>query len=178
MLEYPAVSLRGQVAHEWVYYVSYGRQLRRSYVVPFDPKTISQHTQRAKFFVARQWWNELTPAEKQSYADEAKARRLSLTGYNLFLRAKIKEVPVMVKQVIHGSAAVPQGVSVVVVPEITIGKTFLFYNTYGVGATATIKGFTGIVSAHFISTTEIEVDCVDEKASGAVMFYYQLIEYV
>lgn len=178
MLDLPVLSASGHVAHEWVYYVAYGKQLRRLYVIPNDPKTLAQHTQRAKFYVARLWWMELSQFEKDEWTDLAKTKRLRITGYNLFLRVHIKEVVEMIKQVIHGSAILVDGDNNVTIPEITPGKTLLVYNTYATGDYDPDKKQTGIFSAEFTSSTNILVIAKDTSASGLVKFVYQLVEYV
>jgi len=169
---------RGQCNHDWIYWKAYGKRMRRPYVIPFDPKTLKQIEVRNKMYIIGKWYKALTAEQKQFYDDEAKRKRLVMTGYNYFFKLKFKEVTVMVKQVIHGSAPVVNGLNTITIPEIIIAKTLLFYGTYGVGATASIKGFTGILNAVFLSSTQIQVEAVDEKASGAVVFCYQLVEYV
>jgi len=55
---------------------------------PSYTRTPKQDEQRTGFKIAKEMWNKLDPAEKESW--NKKARPLKITGYNLYLRENIK----------------------------------------------------------------------------------------
>jgi len=72
-----------------VFYNSYGREYLRVYVKPENPDTDKQKTVRKTFGDAVRSWQSLPDEQKQKY--NKKARRLSLSGYNLYISIYMKD---------------------------------------------------------------------------------------
>jgi len=168
----------GTIGKEWIYWDSAGNRYRRPYVIPFDPLTIDQHTQRAKFYIAKELWNSLTPTEQDTWKYLATTRRKVMTGYNYFMSIAIKEVTVMVKQVIRGQTTLTDGVNVILIPEIYLAKSSLNYNSYLSGDYDPDKKQTGIMSAYLSDSTHITALCKDSAGVGTVLLTWEVIEYV
>jgi len=66
-----------------------GREYARVYVKPSNPDTESQRFIRKTFGSAVKSWQELSLSEKEKY--NRKARRLSMSGYNLFISGFMKD---------------------------------------------------------------------------------------
>lgn len=60
----------------------------RAHVIPFDPKTPSQITNRDRFRQAILEWRLLSPEEKKEWTKKGKSRRLP--GYQAFLSNTMK----------------------------------------------------------------------------------------
>ncbi len=67
----------------------YDLQLRR-HVVPLDPKTPAQLTQRGRMAAAVADWRLLTAADRTAYNRRA-SRSYRMTGFNLYIREHIKK---------------------------------------------------------------------------------------
>ena len=72
-----------------VLYSSYGREYMRVYVRPKNPDTEKQKTVRKTFGDAVRSWQNISPIEQQQY--NKKARRLCMSGYNLYISLFMKE---------------------------------------------------------------------------------------
>jgi hypothetical protein len=72
-----------------VFYHRYGKEYARVYVKPFNPDTESQRFIRKTFGSAVKSWQELPFTEKDKY--KRKARRLAMSGYNLFISLYMKD---------------------------------------------------------------------------------------
>lgn len=72
-----------------VYYLRNNRQCVRSHVTPANPRTERQQQGRARFagLVAR--WRSLGPAHKGRW--NSRAKRLNMSGYNLFISVNMKK---------------------------------------------------------------------------------------
>lgn len=75
-------SLQGKVG-DAVFYQRYGKQLMRPYVVPSNPDTPAQRTQRGAFREAVHAWQTLTIEQREEW--NGKARRVRRSGYNFFI---------------------------------------------------------------------------------------------
>jgi hypothetical protein len=73
----------------YVYYSSYGREYVRVYVIPENPDTDAQKIVRKTFGDAVRSWQSLPDEEHQKF--NKKARRLNLSGYNLYISTFIKD---------------------------------------------------------------------------------------
>lgn len=73
----------------YVFYNSYDMEYVRSYVIPQNPDTDAQKAVRKTFGDAVRSWQSLTFEEHLKY--NKKARRLQLSGYNLYISIYIKE---------------------------------------------------------------------------------------
>jgi hypothetical protein len=72
-----------------VLYNRNGIQCARSYAVPRNPDTPAQRENRKTFAEAVKLWQGLTPEEKYRY--NRNARKLKMSGYNLFISGYLKE---------------------------------------------------------------------------------------
>ena len=172
------LGLHGQVGKKTIYWVTKGVQFKRPYIVPFDPKTFAQRTQRNKFYIASQMWNALTPIEKEEWEEKVKKTQYIMTAYNLFIRTKIKEMKEMIKRIIKGSAAVTDGANVVVIPEIDLDKSVLHCNFFLTGDYNNNSNQYGIYRARFGSSTQIVINARDGAALGNLRADWTVIEYV
>ena len=59
--------------------------IAREYVVPYDPKTAAQITQRNYLKTAVAEWHRLSSIEKLKWDKCAKNGKPSVSGYNLFI---------------------------------------------------------------------------------------------
>ena len=168
----------GQVSHTWIYWVSKGKHFRRSYVVPYDPKSLKQIEQRNKFYFAIQMYRKLSASGVVYWNKLAKDKRLKMSGFNLFISVKIKEIKIMVKQVIRGQAALNDGTNVITIPEVYLEKSQLVYNSFATGDYDPDKKQTGILSAYISDTTHITVQARDSAGTGTVLFTWEIVEYV
>jgi len=73
-----------------VFYSFYDRQYARLYCKPVDPKTVEQKIIRKTFGDAVRSWQALSPEEQYKY--NKKARRLPMTGYNLYISNYMKSI--------------------------------------------------------------------------------------
>jgi len=73
----------------FVYYNSYGREYIRVYTKPENPDTAKQKIVRKTFGDAVRSWQSLPSEQHQKY--NKKARRLSLSGYNLYISIYMKD---------------------------------------------------------------------------------------
>lgn len=72
-----------------VLYSSYGKEYARRYVKPANPGTEGQKIIRKTFGDAVRSWQVLPDEEKRGY--NRKARRLSISGYNLYISLYMEE---------------------------------------------------------------------------------------
>jgi len=72
-----------------VLYNRYDQQYARIYSMPVNPGTDGQRLIRRTFGDAVRSWQELTQPEKDKY--NKKARRLPMSGYNLYISGYMKE---------------------------------------------------------------------------------------
>lgn len=63
----------------------------RSKPIPSDPKSLAQIYHRWDYQDYAQYWRSLTPAQKQQW--ESTARRLRITGFNLWMRTYLNTLP-------------------------------------------------------------------------------------
>jgi len=73
-----------------VFYSLYERQYARLYSKPFNPDTAGQKIVRRAFGDAVRSWQALSPEEQYRY--NKKARRLPMTGYNLYISDYMKSI--------------------------------------------------------------------------------------
>jgi len=73
---------------EVVYYNLYNRQFARIHVIPANPCTDKQVEIRRTFGNAVRSWQDLHAEDKNRY--NKKARRLSMSGYNLYISEYMK----------------------------------------------------------------------------------------
>ena len=83
-------SVHGKIG-KIVHYNRNGVQCARSYAVPRNPDTAAQRRNRKTFAEAVKLWQELSPGEKYRY--NRNARKLRMSGYNLFISRYLKENP-------------------------------------------------------------------------------------
>jgi hypothetical protein len=72
-----------------VLYTRYDNQYARIYSIPVNPDTNEQKMIRKTFGDAVRSWQELPQPEKDKY--NKKARRLPMSGYNLYISCYMKE---------------------------------------------------------------------------------------
>ena len=75
-------SISGRIGNV-VFYRRGNRQCVRTYVVPNNPDTVLQGEVRRNFASAVRSWQKMTPDERYAYT--RKARRMNMSGYNLFI---------------------------------------------------------------------------------------------
>jgi hypothetical protein len=75
-------SLSGRVG-SLVFYMNNGQAYARSYVIPRNPDTPAQRKRRALFADAVRAWQTIPEMQKKLW--NHKARRLIMSGYNLFI---------------------------------------------------------------------------------------------
>lgn len=172
------IAIHGQIGKEIIYWVSKGIQYKRIYKIPDDPKTFDQRTQRNKFYLATQTWNELTTEQKKDWDNKVKKTQYVMTGYNFFIQKKIKEITQMIKKVTHGSQLVSNGSNVITINEIQLDKTVLLYNCFVFGEATPTPKYYGIRSAYFSDSTHITVSVMDSENIGDITIFYTIIEYV
>ena len=71
-----------------VHYNFYGRGYARVYVVPVNPDTAAQKIVRKTFGDGVRSWQTLSPEDQYKY--NKKARRLAMSGYNLYISEFMK----------------------------------------------------------------------------------------
>ena len=81
-------SVHGKIG-KIVHYNRNGIQCARSYAVPRNPDTPAQRENRKSFAEAVKLWQALSPEEKYRY--NRNARKLRISGYNLFISLYLKE---------------------------------------------------------------------------------------
>lgn len=81
------ISIDGRIG-DMVYYRAGKTICARRYVVPENPRSASQQSQRSLFAAAMAAWKLLCEDEKMQF--RKRARRLSMRGHNLFIREYIK----------------------------------------------------------------------------------------
>lgn len=173
-----ALSINGQIGKKYIYWRSKGEQYQRPYVIPFDPKTFAQRTQRNKFYVASQSWHKLTPEEKAAWQDKVNRSKYVMTAYNYFMRKKIKEIKQMVKQIIRKTVLLVDGVNVLTIPKIDVEKSVIHYNCFLCGYYNDATKQYGIIRATINSPTELKIHVRDPNGLGDIRIRYQIIEYV
>lgn len=72
-----------------VYYNTNGKEYARVYTIPGNPDTEGQRAVRRTFGDAVKSWQMLPEDKKQNY--NMKARRLPISGYNLYISLYMKE---------------------------------------------------------------------------------------
>jgi len=72
-----------------VIYTRFGRTVMRIWIKPPNPRTDKQQSNRARFAQAMAAWQGLDGNQKKAY--NAKARRLGMTGHNLFISRYMKD---------------------------------------------------------------------------------------
>lgn len=72
-----------------VFYRKWNKMYARLYVTPDNPDTEKQRANRTLFRDAMNEWKLLSPEEKQRY--NKRARRLPMTGHNLFISEYMKK---------------------------------------------------------------------------------------
>ncbi len=72
-----------------VFYESRGNQYIRRYVIPRNPNTPAQHSQRALFASAVFRWQHISESAKERW--KTKARNIPMSGYNLFISTYLFE---------------------------------------------------------------------------------------
>jgi hypothetical protein len=72
-----------------VFYSRYNKQCIRQYVIPRNPDTIAQRSNRQSFANAVKSWQALTEKEKNKY--NRKASNLNMSGYNLYISDFMKD---------------------------------------------------------------------------------------
>ena len=87
-LSVPFDSVSGRLG-KVVYYNIYKRQFARVHTIPENPRTDEQQQVRKTFGNAVRSWQNRSPEEKNKY--NKKARRLAMSGYNLYISEYIKE---------------------------------------------------------------------------------------
>lgn len=172
------VAIHGQIGKQFIYWVVAGQQYKRPYKIPYDPKTFDQRTQRNKFYIASQMWNELTTEEKKEWKEKVKKTQYVMTGYNYFIREKIKEMKPMIKKITHGSATLSDGLNVIPIATIDLEKTVLHYNCYLGAIDSPVTIMRGITAAYFQDANNIYAQCADLPASGTVKIFYTIIEFI
>ena len=75
-------SISGRIGNA-VFYRRGNRQCVRTYVVPNNPDTVLQGEVRRNFASAVRSWQKMTPDERYAYT--RKARRMNMSGYNLYI---------------------------------------------------------------------------------------------
>lgn len=172
------LATRGQIGKKTIYWFSKGIQFSRPYVIPFDPESFNQRTQRNKFYVASQIWNKLTTEKKLEWEIKVQKSKYKMSAYNYFMRKKIKEIEKMIKKITHGSQTLSDGVNVILIDEIQLDKTALMFNCYTLATGKEGVDQRGIPDAYFSDSTHITAHCVDPTGLGTVKIYYSIIEYV
>ena len=172
------LATRGQIGKKFIYWNIRGEQFRRPYVIPADPKTFNQRTQRNKFYVASQQWNKLTTEKKKEWEERVQRSKYKMSAYNYFMRKKIKEILKMIKKITHGSETLSDGANVILISEIQLDKTVLHYNCYAQATGKEGEEQSGIPDAYFSDSTHITAHCIDPTILGTVKLYYTIIEYV
>ncbi len=173
------IATHGQIGKEWIYFVRAGVQYKRPYVIPFDPKTFDQRTQRNKFYIASQMWKELTTEEKEEWKIKVEKTQYVMTAYNYFMSKTIKEIKSMIKQIIRKTELLVDGLNVLTLSSaVDVDKSVLFFNCFLAGnALDPLKQY-GIYRATINSPTELRVHVRDPGALGDVRIHYQVVEYV
>lgn len=168
----------GQIGKENIFWVVAGRQFKRPYKIPYDPKTFKQRTQRNKFYVASQMWGKLTTEQKEEWEQKVLKTKYVMTAYNFFIRKKMKEIKQMVKRIIRGVVLLSDGLNVISIPEIDLEKSVLLYNSFLTGGTDSTTPQYGIPFATIYNSTTIRVMCKDPTPNNDIRVFYQVIEYV
>lgn len=81
-------SLKGNLGN-YVYYARYGKVFARTYTKPGNPDSAGQRKNRGLFREAMKSWQQLTDDEK--YTWNRKARKLPMTGHNLYISQYMKK---------------------------------------------------------------------------------------
>lgn len=172
------LATRGQIGKNTIYWYSKGIQYSRPYVIPFDPKSFNQRTQRNKFYVVSQKWGLLTTEEKQEWEEKVLRTKYKMTAYNYFVRENIKEISQMIKKITHGVETLSAGANVILIEEIQLDKTVLEYNCYAFAYDKEGAEQIGITDAYFSDSTHIIAHCLDTQVLGIVNLHYTIVEYV
>lgn len=86
---YIGFNISGAIGKDFIYQVINGKQIRRKYFVPFDPKSPGQLHLRDIFKKAVQSWQSLSNQEKEIY-EKSKPKHLIMSGYNFFIKQYMK----------------------------------------------------------------------------------------
>ncbi|MDI6785025.1 MAG: hypothetical protein QME64_13145, partial [bacterium] len=91
LLQYPLMSMTasGKWKNEIVYVTRSGKTYLRRYVIPRNPRTVPQQTQRNYFRIAVAHYQQESAETKSFWKEQAKTNRRK-SGYNLYLGAVIK----------------------------------------------------------------------------------------
>ncbi len=71
-----------------VFYERYGRTVMRTWILPPNPRTVKQQSNRARFAQAMAAWQGLCADDKTLF--NAQAKKLRITGHNLFISRYMK----------------------------------------------------------------------------------------
>ena len=81
-------SVNGRLGN-YVFYNRYDKLFARTHIIPQNPDTGEQRIVRKTFGNAVRSWQRLKDEEKNKY--NKKARRLNISGYNLYISGYMKE---------------------------------------------------------------------------------------
>jgi hypothetical protein len=101
----PILTSISGTAGKLVFYKRHGTTIMRAWIMPPNPRTQAQQSNRGRFKQAMTSWQALSIEEKASY--NARAKKIGLTGHNLFISRFMK------RQVADntGTWPVPNGVT-------------------------------------------------------------------
>jgi hypothetical protein len=85
----PIQSIHGRIGNI-IFYCVNGNNYARSWSIPKNPRTEAQQKNRVNFADAVKLWQGLTDTEKEKYNRMAAGKTLS--GYNLFISMKMKNI--------------------------------------------------------------------------------------
>lgn len=85
-----SLDVKKKWADGYVYYLFNGKQYRRLWVLPNNPKTPAQQATRSIFAEAVASWQALPVNEKDYYREYARYLELKMSGYNLYIRIYIR----------------------------------------------------------------------------------------
>ncbi|HRZ29123.1 MAG TPA: hypothetical protein P5346_02925 [Spirochaetota bacterium] len=106
MLNPVITSIRGTVGG-LVFYQRNGKTVSRTWIMPPNPRTQKQQSNRARFAQAMAAWQGLRAGEKQSY--NSRAKKLNMTGHNLFISERMKSDDFAEQIKSAGRSLIPMG---------------------------------------------------------------------
>lgn len=182
------LKLSGQIAKQWIYWDSNKKLFgvytptlpniyKRPYKIPYDPKTINQRKRRATFYYWSQKWHELTEEQQEEYNQEAKNKRLKMTGYNYYMSLKLKEVPIMVKTIQNGTATLDEGIHEIEISEIDADRSIILVNSYGADFGLLGGNERYVVGGRIKDSTHIEIETTVGFGEDDVKVYWQVVEF-
>jgi len=174
-----SIGSSGQINKEFVYFRSYGKQRRRTYFIPVNPKTPRQEAKRAFFKNGMAYWKNLSEEKKQEYNERAKIIKNAWIGYNYFMRLWLRGeiVQEVIKSIQRGKQFVPHGLTNISIVAVNLAKSVISYNAFlAVFDTPSLTGY-GVEGASLTSPTNIAVNAWDTALTGTVIFCWQVIEY-